>query len=257
MKQFRNTYIFRDDLNETISYLEKSNKNPTVIFGKLLDIKQRDMISKLKYLEYQNILKRLLNICTYDTFVYIFSEIDSLQKDILEMSNTGFKLRNILSYKIEYKYDKFFKLYQKQLKYVLFFTSHSIKEKDRKLSKRSQTNLINNSNPVKVKDKDYSKEIVKELIETSLMKSIDENIVLDIHSESGNIAEYCLRNNLECYSNSLNYKGNVVKLSKILEYLNNYKKDEIKDYSDRNKKISENMRKNSLKRKIKNIAENK
>ena len=45
MKQFRNTYIFRDDLNETISYLEKYNKNPTVIFGKLLDIKQKDVIS--------------------------------------------------------------------------------------------------------------------------------------------------------------------------------------------------------------------
>ena len=233
MKQFRNTYIFRDDLNETISYLEKSNKNPTVIFGKLLNIKQRDMISKLKYLEYQNILKRLLDICTYDTFVYIFSEIDSLQKDILEMSNTGFKLRNILSYKIEYKYDKFFKLYQKQLKYVLFFTSHNIKERDRKLSKRSQTNLINNSNPVKVKDKDYSKEIVKELIETSLMRITDENIVLDIHSVNGCIAEYCLRNNLECYSNSLNYKGNAVKLSKILEYLNNYKKDESRRSTER------------------------
>lgn len=257
MKQFRNTCIFRDDLNETISYLEKSNKNPTVIFGKLLNIKQRDMISKLKYLEYQNILKRLLSICTYDTFVYIFSEIDSLQKDILEMSNADFKLRNILSYKIEYKYDKYFKLYQKQLKYILFFTSHSIKERDRKLSKRSQTNLINNSSPVKVKDEDYPKDIVKELIETSLMRSIDENIVLDIHSVNGCIAEYCLRNNLECYSNSLNYKGNVVKLNKILEYLDNHKKEEIKDYSVRNKKISENMRKNSLKRKIKNIAENK
>lgn len=257
MKQFRNTYIFRDDLNETISYLEKSNKNPTVIFGKLLDIKQKDMISKLKYLEYQNILKRLLNMCTYNTFIYIFSEIDSLQKDILEMSNVGFKLRDILSYKVEYKYDKFFKLYQKQLKYVLFFTSHSIKERDRKLSKRSQTNLINNLSPVKLKNQDYSKEIAKELIESSLMKNIDENLILDIHSDNGNVADYCLRNNLECYSNSINYKGNVVKLSKVLEYLDNYKKEKIKDYSDRNKKISENMKKNNLKRKIKNIAKNK
>lgn len=224
MKSYRNVTVFNDELRSMLDYLKKSNENPTIIISSLNipKVKRNNLLDKMKYFKFIEDLEMLYNLCNYFTHIYIFSEIENLSRDLQEMENAGFKLRNILSYKIGWKYNKEEKLYFNNLKYVLFFTIDDIKVRDRKLNIRRQTNLLFDK-VIRTNNKDYPKEIIDKLIKNSLMKSLDENIIIDLNSTTGNVAEYCLKNNLKCYSFG---KDNIIhlRLTKLLNQLDNYKK---------------------------------
>lgn len=209
-----------------LDYLKKLNEKPTIVLSSLdiPKVKRDNLLDKIKYFKFVEDLEILYNLCDYSTHIYIFSEIVDLSRNIQEMENAGFKLRNILSYKIDWKYTKEEKLYFDNFNYVLFFTIDNIKVKDRKLNLRRQTNLLSDK-IIKTNNKDYPKEIIDKLINNSLMKSLDENIIVDLNSTTGNVAEYCLKNNLKCYSFG---KDNIIhlRLSKLLNQLDNYKKKE-------------------------------
>lgn len=226
-----------------LDYLKKLNEKPTIVLSSLNipKVKRDNLLDKMKYFKFVEDLEILYNLCDYSTHIYIFSEIVDLSRNIQEMENAGFILRNILSYKTEWKYNKEEKLYFNNLSYVLFFTIDNIKVKDRKLNLRRQTNLLSNKT-IKTNNKDYPKEIIDKLINNSLMKSLDENIIVDLNSTTGNVAEYCLKNNLKCYSFG---KDNIIhlRLSKLLNQLDNYKKEEEIKNIDKKQLMKEEINK--------------
>ena len=226
-----------------LDYLKKLNEKPTIILSSLNipKVKRSNLLDKIKYFKFVEDLEILYNLCDYSTHIYIFSEIVDLSRNIQEMENAGFKLRNILSYKVDWKYNKEEKLYFDNFNYVLFFTVDSIKAKDRKLNIRRQTNLLSEK-VIKTNNKDYPKEIIDKLVNNSLMKSLDENIIIDLNSTTGNVAEYCLKNNLKCYSFG---KDNIIhlRLSKLLNQLDNYKKKEEITNKDEKQLMKEEINK--------------
>lgn len=240
MKSYRNVTVFNDELRNMLDYLKKSNEKPTVIISSLNipKIRKNNLMNKILYFKFIEDLELLYKLCTYDTHIYIFSDINNISKDIWEMENAGFKLRNILSYKVNWKYNKEEKLYFNSLNYVLLFTIDSIKSRDRKLNIKRQTNLLSD-NIIKTNNKDYPKVIIERLIKNSLMKSLDENIIIDINSNIGNVAEYCLKNNLKCYTFC---KDNIIhlRLTKILKRLDNYKKNNKSEIHLDKKQIMKN-----------------
>ena len=240
MKTYRNVTIFNDELKNMLAYLKKSNKNPTIIISSLNIPKVRvnNVLDKMLYHLYIEDLKVLLEICTQSTHIYIFSESYNLGRNIKHMENIGFKLRNILSYKVNWKHNKEEKLYEDNLNYVLFFTIGNIKEKDRKLSVRRQTNLLFDR-VIEANKKDYPKVIIERLIKNSMLSNIDENIIIDIGNKTGNVADYCLRNNLKCFTYG---KDNIIhlRLTKTLKMLDNYKKDNENNIQLDNKEKKKN-----------------
>lgn len=226
-----------------LDYLKKLNEKPTIILSSLNipKINKNNLLDKMKYFKFVEDLEILYNLCDYSTHIYIFSEIENLSRNLQEMENAGFILRNILSYKTEWKYNKEEKLYFNNLNYVLFFTVDNIKVRDRKLNIKRQTNLLSDK-IIKTNNKDYPKEIIDKLINNSLMKSLDENIIVDLNSTTGNVAEYCLKNNLKCYSFG---KDNIIhlRLSKLLNQLDNYKKKEETINTDEKQLMKEEINK--------------
>lgn len=226
-----------------LDYLKKLNENPTIILSSLdiPKVNRNNLLDKMKYFKFIEDLETLYNLCNYSTHIYIFSEIVDLSRNIQDMENAGFKLRNILSYKIDWKYNKEEKLYFDNFNYVLFFTVDSIKAKDRKLNIRRQTNLLSDK-VIKTNNKDYPKEIIDKLVNNSLMKSLDENIIVDLNSTTGNVAEYCLKNNLKCYSFG---KDNIIhlRLTKLLNQLDNYKREEEVINTDKKQLMKEEINK--------------
>lgn len=225
MKSYRNVSVFNNELRDMLNYIKKLNEKPTTIISSLNipKVKRNNLLDKMKYFKFIENLEMLYNLCDYFTHIYIFSKIEDLSRNIQKMENAGFILRNILSYKVDWKYNKEEKLYFDNLNYVLFFTIDNIKSKDRKLNIRRQTNLLSDK-VIKINNKDYPKEIIDKLINNSLMKSLDENIIVDLNSITGNVAEYCLKNNLKCYSFG---KDNIIhlRLTKLLNQLDNYKEE--------------------------------
>lgn len=223
--------------------LRNLNEKPTIILSSLNipKVKKDNLLDKMKYFKFVEDLEILYNLCDYSTHIYIFSEIENLSRNIQEMENAGFILRNILSYKTDWKYNKEEKLYFNNLNYVLFFTVDNIKVRDRKLNIKRQTNLLSDK-IIKTNNKDYPKEIIDKLINNSLMKSLDENIIIDLNSTTGNVAEYCLKNNLKCYSFG---KDNIIhlRLSKLLNQLDNYKKKEETINTDEKQLMKEEINK--------------
>ena len=223
--------------------LRNLNEKPTIILSSLNipKVKKDNLLDKMKYFKFVEDLEILYNLCNHSTHIYIFSKIEDLNRNLQEMENAGFILRNILSYRTEWKYNKEEKLYFNNLNYVLFFTVDNIKVRDRKLNIKRQTNLLLDK-IIKTNNKDYPKEIIDKLINNSLMKSLDENIIVDLNSTTGNVAEYCLKNNLKCYSFG---KDNIIhlRLSKLLNQLDNYKKKEETINTDEKQLMKEEINK--------------
>ena len=94
----------------------------------------------------------------------------------------------------------------------------------------------------------------------SRLEKLDENLIVDLQSETGIVPKVALENNMECVCLSIGKFVNR-KLATYLTGINNKKKNkEIKvkkNYKEKNEKISNSIKKTLLKNSIKKIRENK
>lgn len=271
---FRNTRVYYDKIESVISYCEKEKKYPTLIFTKLPNFKRdndnlgrivttRILLDSIENKENNNLLKRLFNVCRMDCMVYIFTTDKKLVEDIDYMTRVGFTYQNLLVYKTKATKKRGTRLFSNNTGYILFFTKDSNYLNHRYLNKvnnEDNTTLLELTVP-KV-EVDYPKNILRRLLLISKLDKLDENLIIDLQSELGNVPKLALEYNMECVC-----FGKSKKISNVLNmYLTGIEKKPKKqkeiiqekiDYTERNKKISQSMKKNNLKEKIMEVLNKK
>ena len=270
MKKFRNVRMFYEDINKVISYLENSNKQPTLVITKLPKFSLSSdklgrvvtasiILDSMNNARKDNLLRRLFNICNQNAHIYIMCNEDNIYDNKEFMSRAGFIYHNLLVYRTK-RSKKRDKTFRSNLGYILFFT------KENNYTRVRLTNKINNkenNNFIDLKEvnitNDYPKKIVDRIFLISKLGKLDENIVVDLQSEEGIVPKTALENNMECVALGMNRIINS-KLSTYLTGIENRvkeKKVEIeeneKDYTVKNEKISKSMKKTLLKNKINKI----
>ena len=273
MKKFRNVKMFYEDINKVISYLENSNKQPTLVITKLPKFSLSSdklgrvvtasiILDSMNNARKDNLLRRLFNICNQNAHIYIMCNEDNIYDNKEFMSRAGFTYHNLLVYRTK-RSKKRDKTFRSNLGYILFFT------KENNYTRIRLTNKINNkenNNFIDLKEvnitNDYPKRIVDRIFLMSKLEKLDENIIVDLQSEEGVVPKTALENNMECVALGMNRIINS-KLSTYLTGIENRvkeKKIEIeekeKDYTEKNEKISKSMKKTLLKNKISKIKKN-
>ena len=273
MKKFRNVKMFYEDINKVISYLENSNKQPTLVITKLPKFSLSSdklgrvvtasiILDSMNNARKDNLLRRLFNICNQNAHIYIMCNEDNIYDNKEFMTMAGFIYHNLLVYRTK-RSKKRDKTFRSNLGYILFFT------KENNYTRVRLTNKINNkenNNFIDLKEvnitNDYPKRIVDRIFLMSKLGKLDENIIVDLQSEEGVVPKTALENNMECVALGMNRIINS-KLSTYLTGIENRvkeKKIEIeekeKDYTEKNEKISKSMKKTLLKNKISKIKKN-
>lgn len=273
MKKFRNVRMFYEDVEKLISYLENSNKQPTLVITKLPKFSLSSdklgrvvtasiILDSMNNARKDNLLRRLFNICNQNAHIYIMCNEDNIYDNKEFMSRAGFIYHNLLVYRTK-RSKKRDKTFRSNLGYILFFT------KENNYTRIRLTNKINNkenNNFIDLKEvnitNDYPKRIVDRIFLMSKLEKLDENIIVDLQSEEGVVPKTALENNMECVTLGMNRIINS-KLSTYLTGIENRvkeKKIEIeekeKDYTEKNEKISKSMKKTLLKNKINKIKKN-
>ena len=275
MKKFRNVKMFYEDINKVISYLENSNKQPTLVITKLPKFSLSSdklgrvvtasiILDSMNNARKDNLLRRLFNICNQNAHIYIMCNEDNIYDNKEFMSRAGFTYHNLLVYRTK-RSKKRDKTFRSNLGYILFFT------KENNYTRVRLTNKINNkenNNFIDLKEvnitNDYPKRIVDRIFLMSKLGKLDENIVVDLQSEEGIVPKTALENNMECVALGMNRIINS-KLSTYLTGIENKvienkveKIEEIKekDYTEKNEKISKSMKKTLLKNKINKLKNN-
>lgn len=271
MKSYRNVKVFNNNIDEIIEYLENENKNPTLIITKLPELKKESddlgriattsmLLKSIENNRNENLLRRLFNICNSNCHCYIFTNKDRLNVDYEYMIKAGFIFQDIIVFKTKVESKKN-RLFKSGLGYILFFTKESNYFYIRSLNKINSKEPINfiDLNLVNY-DKDYPIKIVDRIIALSKLDKLDENLIVDLQSETGVVPKIALENSMECVCLSIGKFVNR-KLATYLTGINNKKKDKEtkvkKDYKEKNEKISKTMKKTILKNSIKKIRENK
>ena len=275
MKKFRNVRMFYEDVEKLISYLENSNKQPTLVITKLPKFSMSNdklgrvvttsiILDSMNNARQDNLLRRLFNICNQNAHIYIMCNEDNIYDNKEFMSRAGFTYHNLLIYRTK-RSKKRDKTFRSNLGYILFFT------KENNYTRIRLTNKINNkenNNFIDLKEvnitNDYPKKIVDRIFLMSKLGKLDENIVVDLQSEEGIVPKTALENNMECVALGMNRIIN----SKLATYLtgieNKITKDKVekmeeikeKDYTEKNEKISKSMKKTLLKNKINKLKNN-
>lgn len=275
MKKFRNVRMFYEDVEKLISYLENSNKQPTLVITKLPKFSLSSdklgrvvtvsiILDSMNNARKDNLLRRLFNICNQNAHIYIMCNEDNIYDNKEFMSRAGFTYHNLLVYRTK-RSKKRDKTFRSNLGYILFFT------KENNYTKIRLTNKINNkenNNFIDLKEvnitNDYPKRIVDRIFLMSKLEKLDENIIVDLQSEEGVVPKTALENNMECVALGMNRIIN----SKLATYLtgieNKVTKNKVekieeikeKDYTEKNEKISKSMKKTLLKNKINRIKKN-
>ena len=273
MKKFRNVKMFYEDINKVISYLENSNKQPTLVITKLPKFSLSSdklgrvvtasiILDSMNNARKDNLLRRLFNICNQNAHIYIMCNEDNIYDNKEFMTMAGFIYHNLLVYRTK-RSKKRDKTFRSNLGYILFFT------KENNYTRIRLTNKINNkenNNFIDLKEvnitNDYPKRIVDRIFLMSKLGKLDENIIVDLQSEEGVVPKTALENNMECVALGMNRIIN----SRLATYLTGIenrvkeKKIEIeekeKDYTEKNEKISKSMKKTLLKNKISKIKKN-
>lgn len=271
MKIYRNVKVFSNSIDEVIEYLENENKNPTLIITKLPELKKESddlgriattsmLLESIENNRNENLLKRLFNVCNSNCHCYIFTDKDKLNIDYEYMIKAGFIFQDIVIFrtKVENKKNRLFK---SGLGYILFFTKESNYFYIRSLNKVNKKEPINFIDLDLVSyEKDYPKKIVQRIIAMSRLEKLDENLIIDLQSETGIVPKIALENGMECVCLGVGKFVNR-KLATYLTGINNKKKNKVikvkKDYKEKNEKISKSMKKTLLKNDIKKIRENK
>ena len=275
MKKFRNVRMFYEDINKVISYLENSNKQPTLVITKLPKFSLSSdklgrvvtasiILDSMNNARKDNLLRRLFNICNQNAHIYIMCNEDNIYDNKEFMSRAGFTYHNLLVYRTK-RSKKRDKTFRSNLGYILFFT------KENNYTRVRLTNKINNkenNNFIDLKEvnitNDYPKKIVDRIFLISKLGKLDENIIVDLQSEEGVVPKTALENNMECVALGMNRIINS-KLSTYLTGIENKvienkveKIEEIKekDYTEKNEKISKSMKKTLLKNKINKLKNN-
>ena len=273
MKKFRNVKMFYEDINKVISYLENSNKQPTLVITKLPKFSLSSdklgrvvtasiILDSMNNARKDNLLRRLFNICNQNAHIYIMCNEDNIYDNKEFMTMAGFIYHNLLVYRTK-RSKKRDKTFRSNLGYILFFT------KENNYTRVRLTNKINNkenNNFIDLKEvnitNDYPKKIVDRIFLMSKLGKLDENIIVDLQSEEGVVPKTALENNMECVALGMNRIINS-KLSTYLTGIENRikeKKIEVeekeKDYTEKNEKISKSMKKTLLKNKINRIKKN-
>lgn len=275
MKKFRNVRMFYEDVEKLISYLENSNKQPTLVITKLPKFSLSSdklgrvvtvsiILDSMNNARKDNLLRRLFNICNQNAHIYIMCNEDNIYDNKEFMSRAGFTYHNLLVYRTK-RSKKRDKTFRSNLGYILFFT------KENNYTKIRLTNKINNkenNNFIDLKEvnitNDYPKRIVDRIFLMSKLEKLDENIIVDLQSEEGVVPKTALENNMECVALGMNRIIN----SKLATYLtgieNKVTKNKVekieeikeKDYTEKNEKISKSMKKTLLKNKINKLRNN-
>lgn len=273
MKKFRNVKMFYEDINKVISYLENSNKQPTLVITKLPKFSLSSdklgrvvtasiILDSMNNARKDNLLRRLFNICNQNAHIYIMCNEDNIYDNKEFMTMAGFIYHNLLVYRTK-RSKKRDKTFRSNLGYILFFT------KENNYTRVRLTNKINNkenNNFIDLKEvnitNDYPKRIVDRIFLMSKLGKLDENIIVDLQSEEGVVPKTALENNMECVALGMNRIINS-KLSTYLTGIENRikeKKIEVeekeKDYTEKNEKISKSMKKTLLKNKINKLKNN-
>ena len=275
MKKFRNVRMFYEDVEKLISYLENSNKQPTLVITKLPKFSLSSdklgrvvtasiILDSMNNARKDNLLRRLFNICNQNAHIYIMCNEDNIYDNKEFMTMAGFIYHNLLVYRTK-RSKKRDKTFRSNLGYILFFT------KENNYTRVRLTNKINNkenNNFIDLKEvnitNDYPKKIVDRIFLMSKLGKLDENIVVDLQSEEGIVPKTALENNMECVALGMNRIINS-KLSTYLTGIENKvienkveKIEEIKekDYTEKNEKISKSMKKTLLKNKINKLKNN-
>ena len=273
MKKFRNVRMFYEDVEKLISYLENSNKQPTLVITKLPKFSLSSdklgrvvtasiILDSMNNARKDNLLRRLFNICNQNAHIYIMCNEDNIYDNKEFMTMAGFIYHNLLVYRTK-RSKKRDKTFRSNLGYILFFT------KENNYTRVRLTNKINNkenNNFIDLKEvnitNDYPKKIVDRIFLMSKLGKLDENIVVDLQSEEGIVPKTALENNMECVALGMNRIINS-KLSTYLTGIENRikeKKIEVeekeKDYTEKNEKISKSMKKTLLKNKINKLKNN-
>lgn len=275
MKKFRNVKMFYEDVEKLISYLENSNKQPTLVITKLPKFSLSSdklgrvvtasiILDSMNNARKDNLLHRLFNICNQNAHIYIMCNEDNIYDNKEFMSRAGFIYHNLLVYRTK-RSKKRDKTFRSNLGYILFFT------KENNYTRVRLTNKINNkenNNFIDLKEvnitNDYPKKIVDRIFLISKLGKLDENIIVDLQSEEGVVPKTALENNMECVALGMNRIINS-KLSTYLTGIENKvienkveKIEEIKekDYTEKNEKISKSMKKTLLKNKINKLKNN-
>ena len=275
MKKFRNVKMFYEDVEKLISYLENSNKQPTLVITKLPKFSLSSdklgrvvtasiILDSMNNARKDNLLRRLFNICNQNAHIYIMCNEDNIYDNKEFMTMAGFIYHNLLVYRTK-RSKKRDKTFRSNLGYILFFT------KENNYTRVRLTNKINNkenNNFIDLKEvnitNDYPKKIVDRIFLMSKLGKLDENIVVDLQSEEGIVPKTALENNMECVALGMNRIINS-KLSTYLTGIENKvienkveKIEEIKekDYTEKNEKISKSMKKTLLKNKINKLKNN-
>jgi len=270
MKKFRNVRMFYEDVEKLTSYLENSNKQPTLVITKLPKFSLSSdklgrvvtasiILDSMNNARKDNLLRRLFNICNQNAHIYIMCNEDNIYDNKEFMSRAGFIYHNLLVYRTK-RSKKRDKTFRSNLGYILFFT------KENNYTRIRLTNKINNkenNNFIDLKEvnitNDYPKRIVDRIFLMSKLEKLDENIIVDLQSEEGVVPKTALENNMECVALGMNRIINS-KLSTYLTGIENRVKEKkveieekVKDYTKKNEKISKTMKKTLLKNKIKEI----
>ena len=275
MKKFRNVRMFYEDVEKLISYLENSNKQPTLVITKLPKFSLSSdklgrvvtasiILDSMNNARKDNLLRRLFNICNQNAHIYIMCNEDNIYDNKEFMTMAGFIYHNLLVYRTK-RSKKRDKTFRSNLGYILFFT------KENNYTRVRLTNKINNkenNNFIDLKEvnitNDYPKKIVDRIFLMSKLGKLDENIIVDLQSEEGVVPKTALENNMECVALGMNRIINS-KLSTYLTGIENKvienkveKIEEIKekDYTEKNEKISKSMKKTLLKNKINKLKNN-
>ena len=273
MKKFRNVRMFYEDVEKLISYLENSNKQPTLVITKLPKFSLSSdklgrvvtasiILDSMNNARKDNLLRRLFNICNQNAHIYIMCNEDNIYDNKEFMTMAGFIYHNLLVYRTK-RSKKRDKTFRSNLGYILFFT------KENNYTRVRLTNKINNkenNNFIDLKEvnitNDYPKRIVDRIFLMSKLGKLDENIIVDLQSEEGVVPKTALENNMECVALGMNRIINS-KLSTYLTGIENRikeKKIEVeekeKDYTEKNEKISKSMKKTLLKNKINKLKNN-
>ena len=271
MKTYRNVKVFNENIDEMIEYLENENKNPTLIITKLPEFKKENdslgrvattsmLLESIENNRNENLLRRLFNVCNSNCHCYIFTDKDKLNVDYEYMIKAGFIFQDIVVFRIKVESKKN-RLFKGGLGYILFFTKENNYFYIRSLNKINKKEPINFIELDLVSyDRDYPKKIVDRIISLSRLDKLDENLIVDLQSETGIVPKVALEYGMECVCLSVGKFVNR-KLATYLTGINNKKKNkEIKikkNYKEKNEKISKSMKKTLLKNSIKKIKENR
>ena len=273
MNKFRNTVMFYNNIDELLSFLDKNNKQPTLIITKLPKFSASNdklgrivttsiILDSMNNARQNNLLRKLYNICNQNAHIYIMCNEENIFEDKEFMVRAGFIYHNLLVYRTK-RSNKRDKVFRNSLGYILFFTKENNYLKTRttnKINNKENTNFIDLEEVILTDD--YPNRIVDRLFAISKLEKLDENIIVDLQSENGVVPKTSLENNMECYSFGLNRVINK-RLNNYLVNIENRNRtskktqsDEvIKDYTIKNEKISKSMKKTLLKNKIKNLKD--